>query len=86
MKKHPCDLCCKGPCPCPLIGATKEEKEVKFPPKPLFRFIRVLEYVGDEEWIKECLKHRSIKHIYKAPKGEIRELALNKYEEVPNGK
>ena len=77
------NCCCPQSCLCPLLTP---EPEPKPEPKPLFRYLRVLEYVGTEDWIRECLKLRGVKYERVMPKGTIRELALATYEEVKDGK
>ena len=52
-------------CPCPLRT-----------PEPKFRLVRILEYIGDEEWIKKTMLARSVKDVFDVGRGKITETIL----------
>lgn len=66
----------------PAVAAEEAEK------KPKFRFIRVLEYTGEEEWILRCLDQRQIVGSNRPLKGQgqIQEISLSLVKEVDDGK
>lgn len=46
------------------------------------RVIRLIEYVGDREWVESSLDRRQIKGTWIAPRGTIREAIIGDFPEV----
>ncbi len=44
--------------------------------KPVARALRILEYVGEPEWVAKCLENRSVKGTRDCGRGFIREALL----------